>query len=191
MYSSYSASRLEKKYVEKHRRNNMKILFNHLYSLLPPHPSQEAMGLPGQIDASITCIKNLEIKLEKSKMQLEKLRTKKRSNLLSPQIEVQEMSPTMDLILITGLDKLSMFYNIIRLLNEEGFEVIDSSFSLHGNSKMQIFHETKVIGNSTMVYRKVKELLNGSSSSDDIIETLLNSWDNQIYSEMLELINLT
>ncbi|XP_027769071.1 transcription factor bHLH162-like isoform X4 [Solanum pennellii] len=155
MYSSYSASRLEKKYVEKHRRNNMKILFNHLYSLLPPHPSQEAMGLPGQIDASITCIKNLEIKLEKSKMQLEKLRTKK------------------------------------RLLNEEGFEVIDSSFSLHGNSKMQIFHETKVIGNSTMVYRKVKELLNGSSSSDDIIETLLNSWDNQIYSEMLELINLT
>uniref|UniRef100_M1AD43 DNA binding protein n=2 Tax=Solanum tuberosum TaxID=4113 RepID=M1AD43_SOLTU len=122
-------------------------------------------------------------------MQLEKLRTKPK--LSSPQIEIQEMSPTMDLILITGLDNLAMFYNIIRLLHEEGFEVMDSSFSLHGNSKMQIFHETKVIGNSTMVYRRVKELLNGSSSSDDIIETLLNSWDNQIHSEMLELINLT
>ncbi|XP_015165308.1 uncharacterized protein [Solanum tuberosum] len=191
MNGSNSAARLEKKYVEKNRRNNMKILFNHLYSVLPPHPSQlqEAMTLPDQIDAAITYIKSLEIKLEKSKMQLEKLRTKPK--LSSPQIEIQEMSPTMDLILITGLDNLAMFYNIIRLLHEEGFEVMDSSFSLHGNSKMQIFHETKVIGNSTMVYRRVKELLNGSSSSDDIIETLLNSWDNQIHSEMLELINLT
>lgn len=34
-----SASRLEKKYVEKKRRSNMN-LFNHLCSLLPPHPSQ-------------------------------------------------------------------------------------------------------------------------------------------------------
>lgn len=117
------------------------------------------MGLPDQIDASITYIKNLEIKLEKSKMQLEKLRTKKRSNLLcmanhdtnpsisklsSPQIEVQEMSPTMDLILISGLDNLVMFYNIIRLFHEENFEVINSNFSLDGNSMMQIFHESKV-----------------------------------------------
>ncbi|TMW88051.1 hypothetical protein EJD97_019091 [Solanum chilense] len=202
-----SAPRLEKKYVEKKRRNNMKNLFNHLCSLLPPHPSQlqEAMTLPDQIDASITYIKNLEIKLEKSKMQLEKLRTKKRFNLLcmanhdpnpsisklsSPQIEVQEMSPTMDLILISGLDNLVMFYNIIRLFHEENFEVINSNFSLDGNSMMQIFHETKVIGDSTMVYRRVKELLNGSSSNDDIIEALLHSWDNEIQSEMLGLINL-
>ncbi|WMV60273.1 hypothetical protein MTR67_053658 [Solanum verrucosum] len=88
MYSGCnSAPRLEKKYVEKKRRNNMKNLFNQLYSLLPLHPSQ-------------------------------------------------------------------------------------------------------VIGNSTMVYRRVKELLNGSSSTDDIIETLLCSWDNEIQSEMLGLINL-
>ncbi|XP_015165326.1 uncharacterized protein [Solanum tuberosum] len=202
MYSGCnSAPRLEKKYVEKKRRNNMKNLFNQLYSLLPLHPSQlqEAMTLPDQIDAAITYIKSLEIKLEKSKMQLEKLRTKKRSNLhdpnpsisklSSPQIEIQEMSPTMDLILISGLDNLTMFYNIIRLLHEEDFEVINSSFSLDGNSMMHIFHETKVIGNSTMVYRRVKELLNGSST-DDIIETLLCSWDNEIQSEMLGLINL-
>ncbi|XP_049386177.1 transcription factor bHLH162-like [Solanum stenotomum] len=208
MYSGCnSAPRLEKKYVEKKRRNNMKNLFNQLYSLLPLHPSQlqEAMTLPDQIDAAIAYIKSLEIKLEKSKMQLEKVRTKKKSNLLcmanhdpsssisklsSPQIEIQEMSPTMDLILISGLDNLTMFYNIIRLLHEEKFEVINSSFSQDGNSMMQIFHETKVIGNSTMVYRRVKELLNGSSSTDDIIETLLCSWDNEIQSEMLGLINL-
>lgn len=118
------------------------------------------MALPNQIDAAITYIKSLEIKLEKSKMQLEKLlrKSQKRPNLLcianhdpnssnsklSPQIEIQEMSPTMDLILMTSLDNLAMFYNIIRLLHEEGFEVINSSFSLHGNSMLQIFHQTKV-----------------------------------------------
>ncbi|XP_049386729.1 uncharacterized protein LOC125850950, partial [Solanum stenotomum] len=41
MYSGCnSAPRLEKKYVEKKRRNNMKNLFNQLYSLLPLRPSQ-------------------------------------------------------------------------------------------------------------------------------------------------------
>ncbi|KAM3382736.1 transcription factor like isoform X1 [Capsicum galapagoense] len=215
MYSgSNSAARLEKKYVEKNRRNKMKTLFNQLYSLLPPHPFQlqEAMSLPDQINAAIKYIKSSEIKLEKSKMQLEKLRSKKRPTLLcmenhdsntstsklSPQIEIQEMNPTMDLILITGLDNIAMFYNIIRLLHEEGFEVINANFSLHGNSMMQILHETKIIGKSTLmesratrVYTRLKELLYVSSSStDDIIETLLHSWDYEIHSEMLGLINL-
>lgn len=125
------------------------------------------MSLPDQLDAAITYIKSLEIKLDKSKMQLEKLlRSKNMPNLLcmenhdpnpstklsSPQIEVHEMSPTMDLIWITGLDNLTMFYNIIRLLREEGFEVINSSFSLNGNSMMQIFHETTVSILSVLIY---------------------------------------
>ncbi|CAN4094134.1 unnamed protein product [Withania somnifera] len=212
MYGGMQSSpKLEKKYVEKNRRNNMKNLFNQLYSLLPPHPFQETMALPDQIDAAIAYIKSLEMKLEKSKMQLEKLRSKKSPNLLcmanhdptrspskssSPQIEIHEMNPTMDLILMTGLDNLAMFNNIIRLLNEEGFEVINANFSLHGNCLMQIFHETKILGNSTTewrvtrVYRRLKELVYGSSSSstDDTIETLLRSWTYEIHSEMLGLI---
>ncbi|XP_060211443.1 transcription factor bHLH162-like [Lycium barbarum] len=179
-------------------------LFIYLYQKL-----QEAMALPDQVDAAITYIKSLEIKLEKNKMQLEKLRTsKKRPNLcmaihdpnpttkLSPQIEVHEMSPTMDVILMTGLDNLTMFYNIIRLLHEEGFKVVNANFSLEGNSTMQILHENKIIENSTMesrattVYSRLKELLYGSSSptDDDIIETLLRLWDDDIQSEMLKLI---
>ncbi|XP_060211442.1 transcription factor bHLH162-like isoform X2 [Lycium barbarum] len=203
-----SAPKLERKYVEKNRRNHLKTLFNQLYSLLPPHAFQEAMALPDQVDAAITYIKSLEIKLEKNKMQLEKLRTsKKRPNLcmaihdpnpttkLSPQIEVHEMSPTMDVILMTGLDNLTMFHNIIRLLHEEGFKVVNANFSLEGNSTMQILHENKIIENSTMecrattVYSRLKELLYGSSSTDDdIIETLLRLWDYDIQSEMLKLI---
>ncbi|XP_059274610.1 transcription factor bHLH162-like isoform X2 [Lycium ferocissimum] len=204
-----SAPKLERKYVEKNRRNHLKTLFNQLYSLLPPHAFQEAMALPDQVDAAVTYIKSLEIKLEKNKMQLEKLRTsKKRPNLcmaihdpnpttkLSPQIEVHEMSPTMDVILMTGLDNLTMFYNIIRLLHEEGFKVVNANFSLEGNSTMQILHENKIIENSTMESRattvcsRLKELLYGSSSptDDDIIETLLRLWDYDIQSEMLKLI---
>ncbi|MCD9644487.1 hypothetical protein HAX54_032709 [Datura stramonium] len=164
------------------------------------------MALPDQIDAAITYIKSMEIKLEKSKMQLEKLRSEKRPNLLCMEnhdpnprtkIEVREMSPTMDIILMTGLNNLAIFYNIIRLLHEEGFQVVNANFSLQGYSMMQILHETKIIGNSrimessaTRVYSRVKELLYGSSSSstDDIIETLLLLWDNEIQSEMLGLI---
>nr|XP_009591015.1 transcription factor bHLH162-like [Nicotiana tomentosiformis] len=203
---SNSAPKLERKYVEKNRRNNMKNLYNQLHSLLLNHASsKETLALPDRIDAATNYIKSLETKLEKNKMYLEELRISCRKRHRSvkatnelpssstkslPQIEFHEMSPTMFVVLITGLDNLAIFYNIIRLLNEEGVEVLYSSFSLNGNSTLQISLETKMDRNSTMEFRaatlfdKLKELLYGSSCSNNM-ESQLHLWDYIIESELL------
>uniref|UniRef100_A0A803QJG2 BHLH domain-containing protein n=1 Tax=Cannabis sativa TaxID=3483 RepID=A0A803QJG2_CANSA len=50
---SSSVTKIERKIVEKNRRNHMKVLFSKLNSLLPPQNSREALTLPDQVDEAI------------------------------------------------------------------------------------------------------------------------------------------
>ncbi|MCD9638182.1 hypothetical protein HAX54_022003 [Datura stramonium] len=146
------------------------------------------------------------MKLEKSKMYLEELRkmtNRKRPKLSnstnkpssntksSPQIQVHEMGPNMDVVLITSLDNLAIFNKIIRLFYEEGVEVVYTSFTLDGNSMLQISHETKINSISTMESRtttvcdKLKELLYGKCHGNDDLESELYLWDYIVESHQL------
>lgn len=113
------------------------------------------MALQDKIDAAIKYIKSSEMKLEKNKMYLEELRRMSRKRpkstnepspitKLPPQIQVHEMGPNMVVVLITGLNNIATFNNIIRLFLEEGVEVVYTNFTLNGNSMLQISHENKV-----------------------------------------------
>ncbi|XP_009801965.2 transcription factor bHLH162-like [Nicotiana sylvestris] len=207
---SNSAPKLERKYVEKNRRNNMKNLYNQLYSLLPNHASKETLTLPDQLDTATNYIKSLETKLKKKKKYMEELRISRKrpqsfnatnsepsssTKSLIPHIEFHEMSPTMFVVLITGLDNLATFYNVIQLLHEEGVEVVYSNFSLNGNSMLQISLETKMDKNSTMEFRattlfdKLKELLYGSSRKN-YMESHLHLWEYIFESELMLLLCL-
>lgn len=106
--------------------------------------------MPDQIDESINYIKSLESKLEKYKEKKEKLlygkrpypctnETTKSSKLTN--VEVHEMGPNMNVILISGLEEQASFYGILRLLGKEGFEVVNANFSSSGNSMLQVVHE--------------------------------------------------
>ncbi|XP_006366311.1 uncharacterized protein [Solanum tuberosum] len=204
--SGPARAKLERKDVEKTRRNYMKNICNQLYSLIPStHLSQETMGLQDKIDAAIKYIKSSEMKLEKSKMYLEELsrmssrKRPKSSNSTdgpspsiksTPQIQFHEMGPNMVVVLICGLDNIATFNNIIRLCNEEGVEVVYTNFTLNGNSMLQISHETKINMSSTMECRaanlcdKLKELLYGKSN-DNEMESQLHLWDYIVESELL------
>nr|XP_025883687.1 transcription factor bHLH162-like [Solanum lycopersicum] len=129
--------KLERKDVEKNRRNYMKNLCNQLYSLIPfpnasTSSSKETMAVPDQIDAAINYIESLKMNLEKNKKS-------------TPQIEFHEMGPNIVVVLIIGLDNIATFNNIIRLCYMEGVEVVSTRFELNGNSTIQISHETKVL----------------------------------------------
>nr|GMC72161.1 transcription factor bHLH162-like [Ipomoea batatas]GMD85961.1 transcription factor bHLH162-like [Ipomoea batatas] len=52
-----TAPKLERKYVEKNRRNHLKNLYKHLFSLLPPHLSQEGIALHDQVDETVKYIR--------------------------------------------------------------------------------------------------------------------------------------
>lgn len=112
---------------------------------------QEVSSLPEQIDEAINYIKSMEEKLEKYKEKKEKLlygkrpyscttsETTKSSKLVS--VEVQDMGPNMNVILISGLEEQASFYGIIRLLCKEGFEIVNANFSSTGNSMLQVVNQ--------------------------------------------------
>ncbi|KAL3325719.1 hypothetical protein AABB24_036780 [Solanum stoloniferum] len=203
------APKLERKYVEKNRRNHMKNLCNQLHSMLPTHSSSSkvtTMTVPDQIDAAVKHIETLKMNLEKNKKHLEELKMgPKNAQSLNktnepgpitkspPQIEFHQMGPNMVVVLINGLDNIGTFNSIIRLCHKEGVEVVSTSFKLNGNSTLQISHETKVQINksslmefkATSLCDKMKELIYGPSCNNDI-ESNQHLWDYIIESGLIE-----
>lgn len=107
------------------------------------------MPLPDQIDEAVEYIKTLKSKLDKNQDKKNKLVGRKRSRTCmttettsssskSPQVEIHEMGPDQDLILINGLNNHFTFYEIIRVIHEEGAEVLHANFSASGNSIFQL-----------------------------------------------------
>ncbi|WMV49038.1 hypothetical protein MTR67_042423 [Solanum verrucosum] len=155
-----SVPKLERKYLERNRRNHMKNLCYQLQSMLPTYASNSkktTMTMTDQIDAAVNYIENLKMNLEVNNKHLEELKMGlKRAQSLNPtnepgpstksppQIEFHQMGQNMVMILITSLNNIATFNNIIRLCHEEGVEVVSTSFQLNGNSTLQISHETKV-----------------------------------------------
>ncbi|XP_049402581.1 transcription factor bHLH162-like [Solanum stenotomum] len=195
--------KMERKYVEKNRRNYMKNLYNQLHSLLPAS-KETIMTVPDQIDAAVNYIETLKMNLEKNKKHLEKLKMDlKRAQSLNstnepgpstkspPQIEFHEMGPNMVMVLINGLINIATFNNIIRLCYVEGVEVVSTRFELNGNSTLQISHQTKINRSSTMEFigtnlcDKMKELIYGPSHGNDV-ESQLHLWDYKIEFDTLE-----
>lgn len=110
-------------------------------------------SLPDQLDDAVNYIKKLQTNLEKMREKKECLMgTEKSGNnnagfvggevmggLKSPQIEIeiQEMGSALQVVLITGLDYQFMFNESIRLLHEEGADIVNASFSIVEDT---IFH---------------------------------------------------
>ncbi|KAG9146700.1 hypothetical protein Leryth_005039 [Lithospermum erythrorhizon] len=152
------------------------------------------MPLPDQIDEAVNYIKNMKTKVEQMKEKKENLLRTSSSHLKSsssfdfannigipdqpttssraqtkPMVEIQDMGPSMDVIVVTGLGRVDMFYDIIQLLHQEhGVDVANASFSLHGNSLIQIIHKMgkEITGfEAETLSRKLESLIYGSSSS--------------------------
>ncbi|KAE9457657.1 hypothetical protein C3L33_10435, partial [Rhododendron williamsianum] len=192
---SSSTPKIERRVIEKNRRNHMKSLYANLYSLLPSHASKEAVPLPDQIDEAVKYIESLEMKLKKSKEKKETLSGRKRSHsctseFKSPQLEIHEMGSTLDVVLITGEDDKFIFHEIIRLIHEEGAEVLNANFSVFGNSIFHAIHakagefEKNVV--APRVSSRLKEFVHGSMSD---VESVLpaESWEFDIEPDAWEL----
>ncbi|CAI9772552.1 unnamed protein product [Fraxinus pennsylvanica] len=196
--SSTRAPRIERKIVEKNRRNRMKILYSDLLGLLPTHGFKKAMPLPDQIDEVVMYIESLKMKVEKMKEKKVSLSQRKishsciasdiQANTKSPPplVEVQDMGPNMDVILVSGLHDLSKFYKIIHLLHEDSIEVVNAIFSVHGNSTIQIVHDKigkpKLGFGATAMTRRIKDLICGYTCSE--VESNFDLRDYEIQSDI-------
>ncbi|KAI3728656.1 hypothetical protein L6452_17295 [Arctium lappa] len=156
----------ERKITEKNRRNNMKFLYSHLFSLIPPHLiSKGGDQVTDRVDTAIHYIQTLKASLEMNKNKKEHLLSKKRSyqhtkTNISLDIQIQEMSPDLDAVLITGLKNHSDFCHVIQLLDQYSTEVALANFSSSGHS---IFHLRHKKIEAEEIAKRIKILIEGSS----------------------------
>ncbi|KAL2328206.1 hypothetical protein Fmac_021633 [Flemingia macrophylla] len=193
-----SSTKVERRIVEKNRRNQMKILYNKLNSLLPSYNPKEALPLPDQVDEAINYIKSLEAKVKVAQEKKERLQgTRKRSrgcfsnssanNLAattlpkSPQLEIHEVGSSLEVVLTCGLDYQFMFHDIIRMLHEENIEVRSANSSITGDSVLYVVHaefpQSFLQFGATKVSERLKRFVNGSCSD---VETQPELWDFEI-----------
>ncbi|XP_047313908.1 transcription factor bHLH162-like [Impatiens glandulifera] len=208
---SLSIPKLERKTIEKNRRNNMKTLYSHLSSLLPP--KETGFAVTDQIDDAIDYIKNLQTKIEeaeeKKKQLLERGTKRKQPSPTttaaaaaaisgdiprSAEIDVRETGPTVDVaISICGLDMNYLFYDTIRVIHQEGGDVITANSSIIGNSVFYTLHAT--VKNYPINYhygritKRLQELIHGQQN-DDLEEQIdhdqLDLWKFDAHSDIWE-----
>ncbi|KAL4338149.1 hypothetical protein HN51_048263 [Arachis hypogaea] len=146
--SSTNKKKIERRVIEKNRRNHMKMLYSKLNSLLPR--PKEPLPLPDQVDKAINYIKSLEEKVKMAKekrerslgMEIRRKRTRGDCSGVDrqkpPQLEVHEIGSCVEIEMTCGLDTQFIFYEIIRILNEENIDVKSVNSSLIENSMYHI-----------------------------------------------------
>ncbi|CAN6572913.1 unnamed protein product [Malus baccata var. baccata] len=194
--SQSSSTKVERRVVEKNRRNHMKLLYSNLFSLLPNQNPKEPLSLPEQIDEAINYIKSRESKLQKSKEKKESLvGTRKRSHATSfvnvesmepnnlsiesvrstkaPQIQIHEIGSTVEVVLTSGIDNHQfIFYEIIRILEEEQADVVHASFSTLGDTIFHVvraeMHKSVLDFGTARITEKLNRFVNGSTSDQEL-----------------------
>ncbi|KAJ6433469.1 hypothetical protein OIU84_017206 [Salix udensis] len=196
--SNISSTKTERKVIEKNRRNQMKTLYSKLNSLLPGQNFKEPLPLPDQIDEAIIYIKSLEERLKRARERKEGLTScRKRSfacthqdptpaaTQKAPQLKIQELGSALEIVLTSGADNQFLFCEIIRILEEEGAEVVSVNVHVLGDSTFQVLHaQMKESDNgfgAAKVTERVKMLINGSTGEVELDSEL---WDFEIHPEI-------
>ncbi|KAK7263671.1 hypothetical protein RJT34_31265 [Clitoria ternatea] len=189
-----SSVKVERRLVEKNRRNQMKILYSKLNSLLPNYNPKEPIPLPEQVDEAINYIKSMEAKVKVAQEKKESLQqgirkrsrdcfTKSAANSAakSPQLEIHEIGSSLEVVLTCGLDDQFIFYEIIRMLNEENIDVRSANYSLAGDSVLHVLHaeipQAFLQFGASKVSERLKRFVNGSCSDVELQPEL---WDFEI-----------
>ncbi|ESW21833.1 hypothetical protein PHAVU_005G102700 [Phaseolus vulgaris] len=157
---------LERRIVEKNRRNHMKNLCSNLNSLLPNNniPREGELSRGDLIDEATNYIKNLETKVKMAQQKKESLLLQKKrsrsassSSYEAPKIEIHEMDSSLQIILMCTHDNQFILTEIIRILLEETIEVISVNSSITGNSML---HVVKAQEGTTTISERLKRFVN-------------------------------
>ncbi|MED6154983.1 hypothetical protein PIB30_001125 [Stylosanthes scabra] len=150
--SSSSSMKVERKIVERNRRELFKSLHFKLNSLLPNHNPRDVLPRAEKVEDAIRYIKSLEERVkianEKKESLLRIVRNKSGphethglSLTKTPAIEIHELGSMLEIVLMTsGIDNQFIFKEIIRILHEENIEVLSANSSLAGDAMLHVVH---------------------------------------------------
>ncbi|KAL9326498.1 hypothetical protein ACSQ67_007143 [Phaseolus vulgaris] len=171
-----ASSKLDRKTIERNRRIHMKGLCFKLVSIIPSKdlkPTKDMLSQQDQLDLAATYIKHLRERLEKLKGEKEKamnmVRTTQTNNGIFniesqlPLLEIKELGSGIEVMLISGVNKNFMLYEVISVLEEEGVEVVTANFTTVANKIFYTVHAkvkiSRVGVESTRIYQRLQELI--------------------------------
>lgn len=106
--------------------------------------------MPDQLHEATNYIKKLQMKVERMKEKKEGLmgitvpnsnnESNVGSKLKSPRIEIQHVGEALEVVVTTGLDSHSVFTNILRLLHQEGADILHASYTVVEDAVFHIIH---------------------------------------------------
>ncbi|MED6161829.1 hypothetical protein PIB30_064452 [Stylosanthes scabra] len=208
-----TTTKVERRIIERNRRNHMKDLYSKLNSLLPTYSPTEVLPLPDQIDEAVKYIKSLEKKLKTEKEKKERLLMGRNNNnkrsrgggfdyesnsnniTKSAKIDVHEIGNSLlQVVLTCGFENKFLFNEIIRILHEEKVEVVSANYSSQpGDSMIHVLHAEipsalQQFG-AARVSERLKRFVNGSTSD---VEIEPGFWDDfEIDTQIWELPDLS
>ncbi|XP_022735688.1 transcription factor bHLH162-like [Durio zibethinus] len=176
-----STSKPDRKTIERNRRIHMNTLCFGLASLIPHHyfkTSKENVSQQDQLDLAAAYIKHLRERTEKLKEIKEQVMksmeassssssimktTEPVGGLSLPVVELKDLGSSIEVVLITGLNKNFMLYEVISILQQEGAEVVSASFSTVGGKIFHTLHARAIISRvgveTTRVCQRLQELI--------------------------------
>nr|QFU85211.1 bHLH10 [Diospyros kaki] len=181
--------KLDRKVVERNRRIHMKGLCFKLSSLLPPHhfkPTKDMSQLD-LLDQAATYIKQLKERRDELEARREaaaaasgqqlRINKKKKKNVVSddddgdggmmygfraPVVEFRELGSIIEAVLISGLKNKFMLCEVIRVLQDEGAEVVSASCCTKEDRVFHTLHAqvkvSRVGVETSRVYQRLQEL---------------------------------
>ncbi|XP_040986520.1 transcription factor bHLH162-like [Juglans microcarpa x Juglans regia] len=178
--SNDDATKPDRKTVERNRRIRMKGLCFKLASLIPDlhyiNPSRDMVSQQDKLDYATRYITQLRERIEKLKRRKEQVAVSSLGtgswNMIDdtygngswlPIVDLRDLGSSIEVILISGLQK-NFMYEVTCILQEEGAEVVSSSFSTVGDKIFHTVHAQAKISRigveTSRVWQRLQELKN-------------------------------
>ncbi|XWS56505.1 hypothetical protein CRYUN_Cryun09bG0090900 [Craigia yunnanensis] len=132
---------MNRNFLERERRSNMRNLFSRLFSLLPPQSNRKS--IPDMVELATIYINHFQSHLEElrqRRMQLEEANRTTSERMIIQVVNITDSNSSMEANLITGSDTKFSLCDIISIIEEEGAEVQSVKYNNAGNMNILSIH---------------------------------------------------
>ncbi|XP_039145225.1 uncharacterized protein LOC120282468 isoform X2 [Dioscorea cayenensis subsp. rotundata] len=150
-WCSKHAVKLERKIIEKNRRKHMKSLLLQLSSIIPqsqPSGSKNALKQKDILEEATSYVGKLRERvetLENEKTEMKMKMSMQRNQMMNINdrkvaVHVQCFDDCIKIVLMSTLNKCFKSYEVIRILGEEGAQVIHANLTRSGDKIVFVIH---------------------------------------------------
>ncbi|XVF44015.1 hypothetical protein PTKIN_Ptkin02bG0085800 [Pterospermum kingtungense] len=134
-----SSSRIDRSYRERERRMRLRSLYSQLSSLLPPQPRK--MSTHQMLELATVYVNKLRQRVEELKQMKLQVEEECRemgtgASTISPVINITDLGSTLEVNVVTGLDGNFKLSDIMKILVEEGAEVIAAAANCNARDRI-------------------------------------------------------